>query len=71
MGKAPLVPASAAAAGRGGDVTAILVTLGLAAAGIGGGYYLGRKTGGAKPSDMWLLAAFALGVVVSATLLKD
>lgn len=43
-----------------------LFMLGLVAAGVGGGWYLGRTTGGEKPADYWLIGAFALGLLIGA-----
>jgi len=49
---------------------AVLMVLGVVGAGTAG-FLSGRFTGGQKPSDLWLLGAFALGVIFGGLIAKE
>lgn len=46
-----------------------LVIAGLAAVG-GAGFFAGRFTGDQKPSDLWLIAALGLGIMLGGFIAK-
>lgn len=71
MTQAAASPVAVVAVGeKGRRMTLAMVGL-LAAAGIGGGFYLGRKSSAEKPGDAWLIAAFAAGLLVGTFLTKS